>query len=278
MGLAPGTGESTEAWADFLTDLRDRGLACPLLVVSDGARGLIAAIEQVFPAALRQRCLIHRVRNVLAKIPTGMHAEIRDGYWACFDTDERNTEPGPRLVELVDARLTAFADRYAPIYPAAMKILAADREGLTAYSARDPRTPIIIRPAGVEESIPSVTDTRVMSRSVRSFTVCRMWIMLRPSRSSFHTTTVSPARTYSSSAANPGRSSRAPEMVSEKILDTPAAAKAAFCCSNVCNTVLTRSTDRPARHHDRHHPSRHQHHHRRQSADRLPAEHVPCPR
>ena len=37
VGLAPGTGESTEAWADFLTDLRDRGLACPLLVVSDGA-------------------------------------------------------------------------------------------------------------------------------------------------------------------------------------------------------------------------------------------------
>jgi len=133
VGLAPGPGESTDAWADFLTDLRDRGLACPLLVVSDGARGLIAAIEQVFPAALRQRCLIHRLRNVLAKIPTGMQAEIRDGYWACFDTDGLNTEPGPRLVESVDVRLTAFADRYAPIYPAAMKILAADREGLTAY-------------------------------------------------------------------------------------------------------------------------------------------------
>jgi hypothetical protein len=64
VGLAPGSGESTDAWADFLTDLRDRGLACPLLVVSDGARGLIAAIEQVFPAALRQRCLIHRSRKV----------------------------------------------------------------------------------------------------------------------------------------------------------------------------------------------------------------------
>jgi putative transposase len=133
VGLAPGTGESTDAWADCLTDLRDRGLTCPLLVVSDGARGLIAAIEQVFPHALRQRCLIHRVRNVLAKIPAGMQAEIRDGYWACFDTDELHTEPGPPLVESVDARLTAFADRYAAIYPAAMKILTTDREGLTAY-------------------------------------------------------------------------------------------------------------------------------------------------
>ncbi len=92
-GPGPGTGESTDAWADFLTDLRDRGLTCPLLVVSDGARGLIAAIGQVFPQALRQRCLIHRVGNVLAKIPAGMQAEIRDGYWACFDTDELNTDP-----------------------------------------------------------------------------------------------------------------------------------------------------------------------------------------
>ena len=51
-----------------------------------------------------------------------MQAEIRDGYWACFDTADLTTEPGPRLVELIDARLGAFATRYAPTYPAAMKI------------------------------------------------------------------------------------------------------------------------------------------------------------
>src|SRR6516162_356171 len=133
VGLAPGVVESTDAWAGFLTDLTDRGLACPLLVVSDGARGLIAAMEQVFPTALRQRCLIHRLRNVLAKIPAGMQAEIRDGYWAVFDTADLTTEPGPRLVELIDARLSAFATRYAATYPAAMKIPLTDREGLTAY-------------------------------------------------------------------------------------------------------------------------------------------------
>jgi putative transposase len=133
VGLAPGVVESTDAWANFITDLTDRGLACPLLVVSDGAAGLIAAIEQIFPTALRQRCLIHRLRNVLAKIPAGMQAEIRDGYWACFDTAEFTTAPGPRLVELIDARLGAFTARYAPTYPAAMKIMLTDREGLTAY-------------------------------------------------------------------------------------------------------------------------------------------------
>jgi transposase-like protein len=43
------------------------------------------------------------------------------------------TEPGPKLVELVDARLSAFETRYCTAYPAAMEILATDREGLTAY-------------------------------------------------------------------------------------------------------------------------------------------------
>jgi transposase-like protein len=52
IGLAPGTGESTDAWAAFLADLKDRGLASPLLIVSDAAPGLIAAIEQAYPKAL----------------------------------------------------------------------------------------------------------------------------------------------------------------------------------------------------------------------------------
>jgi len=60
IGLAPGSGESADAWADFLADVKERGLPSPLLVISDGAPGLLTAIEQAFPRALRQRCLIHR--------------------------------------------------------------------------------------------------------------------------------------------------------------------------------------------------------------------------
>jgi putative transposase len=133
IGLAPGAGESADAWHDFLTDLKERGLAFPLLVISDGAPGLIAAIEQAFPKALRQRCLIHRARNVLAKVPAGMQAEVKDAYWAIFDTEDLKTQPGPRLVELIDNRITEMAAKYSPTYPAAMKCLLADREGLTAY-------------------------------------------------------------------------------------------------------------------------------------------------
>jgi len=132
-GLAPGAGESAGAWHDFLTGLKDRGLPCPLLVISDGAPGLIAAIEQAFPKALRQRCLIHRARNVLAKVPAGMQAEVKDAYWALSGAGGLKTQPGPRLVELAGHRITEMAGRYAATYPPAMKCLLADRDGLTAY-------------------------------------------------------------------------------------------------------------------------------------------------
>ncbi|MGH3284227.1 MAG: IS256 family transposase [Streptosporangiaceae bacterium] len=133
IGLGPGSGESADAWGDFLADLKDRGLPSPLLVISDGAPGLIAAIEQSFPKALRQRCLIHRARNILAKTPAGMQPEIKDAFWAIFDTEDLKTKPGPKLVEVIDHRITEMADKYAPTYPAAMKCLLADHEGLTAY-------------------------------------------------------------------------------------------------------------------------------------------------
>ena len=133
IGLAPGTGESTDAWRAFLTDMKDRGLACPLLIISDGAPGLIAAIEQAYPKALRQRCLIHRARNVLAKIPAAMQAEVKDAYWKIFDTAGLATGPGPALVELIDARISEMATRYGTAYPSAMKALITDREGLTAH-------------------------------------------------------------------------------------------------------------------------------------------------
>jgi putative transposase len=133
IGLAPGSGESADAWHDFLAGLKDRGLASPLLVISDGAPGLIGAIEQVYPQALRQRCLVHRARNVLAKVPAGMQAEVKDAYWAIFDTEDLTTPPGPPLVQIIDARIDEFAARYQGLYPAAVKCLLTDRAGLTAY-------------------------------------------------------------------------------------------------------------------------------------------------
>jgi putative transposase len=133
IGLAPGTGESFDAWNDFLAGLKERGLASPLLVISDGAPGLIGAIEQVYPKALRQRCLVHRARNILSKVPAGMQAEVKDAYWKVFDTQDLTTGPGLELVEIIGERISEMAARYGATYPSAMKCLTTDREGLTAY-------------------------------------------------------------------------------------------------------------------------------------------------
>ena len=62
-----------------------------------------------------------------------MQSEVKDAYWAIFDTQELKTPPGPKLTELIDARITELTGKYRATYPAAMKILDTDRAGLTAY-------------------------------------------------------------------------------------------------------------------------------------------------
>jgi transposase-like protein len=115
-----------------LTGLGERGLACPLLVISDGAPGLIGAVERTMGAALRQRCLIHRARNVLSKISKNTQAEVKADYWAIFDVPEDIT-PGLDAVAYVQKRIDSFASRWRDSYPSAVGSLLADRESLTVY-------------------------------------------------------------------------------------------------------------------------------------------------
>ena len=96
VGLAPGASEGHDPWASFLEDLVDRGLRPPLLVITDGASGLIGAVELVFANSLRQRCLVHRCRNLLAKVPTHAQAEVKAAFWQIFD--DIDGEPGDQAV------------------------------------------------------------------------------------------------------------------------------------------------------------------------------------
>jgi transposase-like protein len=63
--------ESGAAWEAFLRDLYERGLAGPglRLIVTDGSPGLHAALDLVYPYVRRQRCWVHKLRNVAAKLP-----------------------------------------------------------------------------------------------------------------------------------------------------------------------------------------------------------------
>ena len=77
LAMELGYRESTESWAEVLRNLRDRGLAPPLLAMGDGALELWSALDQVFPTTEHQRCWNHRVLNVRSKLPKRLQAEAR---------------------------------------------------------------------------------------------------------------------------------------------------------------------------------------------------------
>ena len=132
VGLEAAASESGDAWEGFLTGLGERGLACPLLVISDGAPGLIGAVERTMGAALRQRCLIHRARNLLAKVSKNAQTEVKADYWAIFEVPE-DVAPDLGAVSYVQKRIDSFASRWRESYPATVRALLADRESLTVY-------------------------------------------------------------------------------------------------------------------------------------------------
>ena len=71
LGLAVGDSEDKAFWTGFLRSLRARGLAGVRLVISDAHEGLRQSIEKVMLGAGWQRCRVHFLRNVLAKVPKG---------------------------------------------------------------------------------------------------------------------------------------------------------------------------------------------------------------
>lgn len=85
LSVQLGMRESEEDWLALGRDLTARGLRAPLLIVADGAPGLTSAIEQLWPTADRQRCTVHRLRNVLAKLPQAERERVRLAYWRALD-------------------------------------------------------------------------------------------------------------------------------------------------------------------------------------------------
>src|SRR5262249_1202769 len=69
LHMMTGSKEDAETVTAFFEDMKRRGLNDPLLVASDGAPGIIKAIEICFPRAARQRCLPQRMRTLAAKVP-----------------------------------------------------------------------------------------------------------------------------------------------------------------------------------------------------------------
>ena len=77
LHLALGSRESYDAWLSFLHDMTARGLEEPPLVISDKHKGLKKAVREVFPHALKQPCLAHKMRNILCKLPKKIEKEMK---------------------------------------------------------------------------------------------------------------------------------------------------------------------------------------------------------
>ena len=126
------SAESTDACVAFLASMVARGLGSPVLVISDGAPGLCAALDQVFWSARRQRCLVHRVRNLLARVSEIDREALRAEFWQVFDFPVE-FEPGAAAVAEAARRAERFASSWCRAYPGAVECLLEGFELLTAH-------------------------------------------------------------------------------------------------------------------------------------------------
>ena len=133
LGHAVGDSENQTFWTEFLRRLRDRGLAVAgsgspfgvQLVVSDAHRGLTAAIDAVLPGAAWQRCRMHFMRNVLAKVTKGHTDMVAAAVRTIF------AQPtGPLVREQVDVVAGMLETRF----PAVAAMLGEAKADLTAFA------------------------------------------------------------------------------------------------------------------------------------------------
>ena len=124
LHLAPGTKEDTGSCKEFFQDLRRRGLPDPLLVVSDGAPGIIRATEECLPRTVRQRCLVHKMRNLESKVPEDVWPEFKARAAACYQA------ASPALARLLKDDIVAT---YGRDLPSAVACLEDDFEACITH-------------------------------------------------------------------------------------------------------------------------------------------------
>lgn len=117
LHMSLGNKESHDAWLEHFRSLVSRGMPTPLTVTSDGAPGLIKAVEGMWPEAERIRCWVHKMRNVLDKVPDEMREEVKRLLLDVRDAPDHETGR---------ARAGALIDQYRGKLPSAMACLADD--------------------------------------------------------------------------------------------------------------------------------------------------------
>jgi transposase-like protein len=116
IGFQVGVRESAQSWRELLVDLKSRGLnIAPEVAVGDGALGFWKAIEEIFPGTRHQRCWLHKIVNVLDKVP--LSVQVRHHAYLLFMPHTLANSVDVRRYG-IDAKLFAWPDRHHSRLPA----------------------------------------------------------------------------------------------------------------------------------------------------------------
>jgi putative transposase len=125
LGFHAGTRESAQSWRELLVDLKARGLAvAPEIAVGDGALGFWKALDEVLPGTRHQRCWVHKIANVLNKMPKSMAPAVKSDLRDVWQAETRSA---------AEAAMDTFAEMYGTKYDKAAACLTRDREALLAF-------------------------------------------------------------------------------------------------------------------------------------------------
>jgi putative transposase len=126
LAFSVGDRENEQAWKDLLEDLKQRGVKAIDLWVSDGNQAMINAITKKFPDSARQRCVVHKMDNVLSYVPTKQQEQLKPELKALFYQQDR---------QAADQAIAAFIEKYQSIYPTAIQCLQRDLEACLTFYA-----------------------------------------------------------------------------------------------------------------------------------------------
>jgi putative transposase len=124
IAVEDGYRESKESWLSVLRDLAERGVEAPLLAIGDGALGFWSALREVWPQSEQQRCWVHRLANVLDKLPKRLQPRAKDQLREIFNAETRKA---------AEAQIEKFVKEYDDKYPKAVASLLRDRETMLTF-------------------------------------------------------------------------------------------------------------------------------------------------
>jgi putative transposase len=124
LAVEDGYRESAESWKSLLRDLKRRGMAAPVVAVGDGALGFWAAAREVWPATREQACWVHKLVNVLDKLPPRLQPRAKRALHEMMYAESRAD------CETARAR---FAAEFQPKYAKAVESLTANWERLVTF-------------------------------------------------------------------------------------------------------------------------------------------------